>query len=137
MQVFEFIHFGCTSEDINNLAHALMLKTAVESVVLPAMDSVMEAIQFLAVEHAAVPMLSRTHGQVILILSFISPILSPSSCSIIQKLFDANYKFAKFLSRPHFEPLCSPESVKTLLAVHHFECHLKMGCAGRREPALY
>ncbi|CAM6094230.1 unnamed protein product [Calypogeia fissa] len=62
-KVLEFIHFGCTSEDINNLAHALMLRTAVESVVLPAMDSVIEAIQFLAVQHANLPMLSRTHGQ--------------------------------------------------------------------------
>ncbi|KAL2642600.1 hypothetical protein R1flu_010187 [Riccia fluitans] len=62
-QVVEFIHFACTSEDINNLAHGLMLKKAMESLVLPAMDSVIGAIHKLAVEYADVPMLSRTHGQ--------------------------------------------------------------------------
>ncbi|KAG6555114.1 hypothetical protein Mapa_003149 [Marchantia paleacea] len=62
-KVLEFIHFACTSEDINNLAHGLMLRKALEAVVLPAMDSLIDAIHKLAVEHAAVPMLSRTHGQ--------------------------------------------------------------------------
>jgi adenylosuccinate lyase len=61
--LLEFVHFACTSEDINNLSHALMLKNGVERVVLPAMVSVSEAIKAVALELADVPMLSRTHGQ--------------------------------------------------------------------------
>ncbi|MGB5834818.1 MAG: adenylosuccinate lyase, partial [Thiohalocapsa sp.] len=61
--VSEFIHFACTSEDINNLAHGLMLLAARESVLLPEMDALIESIRTLAHLHAAVPMLSRTHGQ--------------------------------------------------------------------------
>ena len=59
----EFIHFACTSEDINNLSHGLMLSNARESVILPHMDKVIDAIRALAYEHASQPMLSRTHGQ--------------------------------------------------------------------------
>jgi adenylosuccinate lyase len=59
----EFIHFACTSEDINNLAYALMLKEARATVLLPAMDKLIGAIGELAVRHAAQPMLARTHGQ--------------------------------------------------------------------------
>ncbi|MCI0508073.1 MAG: adenylosuccinate lyase [Gammaproteobacteria bacterium] len=59
----EFIHFACTSEDINNLAYALMLKEARGKVLLPYMDQVINAIRKLAHENAAQPMLSRTHGQ--------------------------------------------------------------------------
>lgn len=59
----EFIHFACTSEDINNLSYGLMLKEAREQVLLPESDKVIAAIKGLAKEHAAVPMLSRTHGQ--------------------------------------------------------------------------
>ncbi|MCP5179460.1 MAG: adenylosuccinate lyase [Pseudomonadales bacterium] len=59
----EFVHFACTSEDINNLAYGLMLAAAREAVLLPRMQSVIEAIEALAVDNAAVPMLSRTHGQ--------------------------------------------------------------------------
>jgi len=59
----EFIHFACTSEDINNLAYALMLKDARSNVLLPHMDQVISAIQKLAHDNAAQPMLSRTHGQ--------------------------------------------------------------------------
>ncbi len=61
--VSEFIHFACTSEDINNLSHALMLKEGRETQLLPQMDALIDAIQALAHEHAAAPMLSRTHGQ--------------------------------------------------------------------------
>lgn len=61
--VNEFIHFACTSEDINNLSHALMLKAGREEVMLPYMDKVIEAMRALAHEHAEKPMLSRTHGQ--------------------------------------------------------------------------
>jgi adenylosuccinate lyase len=59
----EFIHFACTSEDINNLSHGLMLKTAREQVLLPSIDALITRLVTLAHEHAAQPMLSRTHGQ--------------------------------------------------------------------------
>ena len=60
----EFVHFACTSEDINNLAHGLMLQDAMKSSVKPLMKDVVGAIASIAKEHAATPMLSRTHGQV-------------------------------------------------------------------------
>ena len=60
--VSEFVHFACTSEDINNLAHALMLREARE-LLLPVIDEVIQALWSLAEEHADQPMLSRTHGQ--------------------------------------------------------------------------
>ena len=63
MKVAEFIHFACTSEDINNLSHALMLKTARDEVLLPALDRVAARLRELAHAHAALPMMSRTHGQ--------------------------------------------------------------------------
>jgi adenylosuccinate lyase len=58
----EFIHFACTSEDINNLSHALML-SAGRGLLLEQMDETLTAIRQLAHDHAAIPMLSRTHGQ--------------------------------------------------------------------------
>ncbi len=61
--VSEFIHFACTSEDINNLAYALMLLEARNQSLLPLMDDVIRAIVDMAHRHADVPMLSRTHGQ--------------------------------------------------------------------------
>ena len=61
--VSEFIHFACTSEDINNLSHALMLKNGREKSVLPMMDEIITAITALAHEYAGQPILSRTHGQ--------------------------------------------------------------------------
>ena len=59
----EFFHFACTSEDINNLAYALMLRTARSQALLPAMDELIETVTGLAHRYAAQPMLSRTHGQ--------------------------------------------------------------------------
>ena len=59
----EFIHFACTSEDINNLAYALMLAQARDRVLLPRLDELIVALRALARRHAARPMLSRTHGQ--------------------------------------------------------------------------
>ncbi len=59
----EFIHFACTSEDINNLAHALMLSDARAQVLLPALDQVVDKLRILAHELADEPMLARTHGQ--------------------------------------------------------------------------
>jgi adenylosuccinate lyase len=61
--VAEFIHFACTSEDINNLAHALMLKTARDEVLLPRAGEILASIIALAHAEAATPMMSRTHGQ--------------------------------------------------------------------------
>jgi adenylosuccinate lyase len=61
--VSEFIHFACTSEDINNLSHALMLKGARDGVLLPALEKVIARLTDLAHELAELPMLSRTHGQ--------------------------------------------------------------------------
>jgi len=59
----EFVHFACTSEDINNLAYALMLAQARDRVLLPRLDQLIETLRALARRHAARPMLSRTHGQ--------------------------------------------------------------------------
>jgi adenylosuccinate lyase len=61
--VREWVHFGCTSEDINNLAHALMLKGGIAGVWLPLAEALVEGVAALAREHAAQPMLARTHGQ--------------------------------------------------------------------------
>ncbi len=61
--VSEFIHFACTSEDINNLAYALMLKTVREESVLPHIDAIITLLTDMAHRYAAQPMLSRTHGQ--------------------------------------------------------------------------
>ncbi len=59
----EFVHFACTSEDINNLSYALMLEAARATVLMPALDAIIESLRKLAHAHAAQPMLSRTHGQ--------------------------------------------------------------------------
>ena len=61
--VAELVHFACTSEDINNLSYALMVRGAVVQVWLPAATALVDQIADMAREHAAVPMLSRTHGQ--------------------------------------------------------------------------
>jgi len=59
----EFIHFGCTSEDINNTSHGMMLKAARDDVLIPALQAVIAKLTGLAHANAALPMLSRTHGQ--------------------------------------------------------------------------
>jgi adenylosuccinate lyase len=59
----EFVHFACTSEDINNTSHALQLKAARDAVVLPGLDAVIAQLRTMAHTHADEPMLSRTHGQ--------------------------------------------------------------------------
>lgn len=59
----EFVHFACTSEDINNLSHALMLKAGRDQVVLPALESICDILTKLAHDHAGQAMLARTHGQ--------------------------------------------------------------------------
>ena len=62
-RVAEFIHFACTSEDINNLCHALMLKAARDEVMLPALDAIIERLRTIAHEQAGAAMLAHTHGQ--------------------------------------------------------------------------
>jgi adenylosuccinate lyase len=62
-QASEFVHFACTSEDINNTSHALQLKGARHQVILPALEEIIAQLRSMAHAYAAVPMLSRTHGQ--------------------------------------------------------------------------
>jgi len=62
-RALEFIHFACTSEDINNLSYAMMLAESREQLMLPRLDALIEALVQLAHRHARLPMLSRTHGQ--------------------------------------------------------------------------
>jgi adenylosuccinate lyase len=59
----EFIHFACTSEDINNTSHGMMLKAARDTVLLPALQALIEKLTQIAHDNAALPMMSRTHGQ--------------------------------------------------------------------------
>ncbi|MGB7479174.1 MAG: adenylosuccinate lyase [Burkholderiaceae bacterium] len=63
LQASEFIHFACTSEDINNTSHGMMVKAARDDVLLPALGRIIDGLAALAHQHAAQPMLSRTHGQ--------------------------------------------------------------------------
>lgn len=61
--ISEFVHFACTSEDINNLAYALMLKDARSDVIIPAMDELIAKVTEMGAEMADIPMMARTHGQ--------------------------------------------------------------------------
>lgn len=61
LQVLEFTHFACTSEDINNISHALMLKNALEHSLLPAMDDVIKGLKAMAHEHAGMHTLLYMH----------------------------------------------------------------------------
>lgn len=63
LKASEFIHFACTSEDINNTSHGLMLRGARDHVLIPQLRLILKALNELAVRHATIPMLSRTHGQ--------------------------------------------------------------------------
>jgi len=63
LQASEFVHFACTSEDINNTSHALQLKAARETVILPAVDGIIGTLRTMAHKYADVALLSRTHGQ--------------------------------------------------------------------------
>ena len=62
-ECIEFVHFACTSEDVNNLAYGLLLSRSRQTCLLPAIEGVLQAIAILAREYAETPMLSRTHGQ--------------------------------------------------------------------------
>src|SRR5690606_34498579 len=59
----ELVHFGCTSEDINNISYARLLHQARAQVLLPAIDALCKVLAGMAAEHAELPMLARTHGQ--------------------------------------------------------------------------
>jgi len=61
--ISEFVHFACTSEDINNLAYALMLKDARADIIIPAMDELIAKVTEMGAEMADIPMMARTHGQ--------------------------------------------------------------------------
>ncbi len=61
--ISEFVHFACTSEDINNLAYGLMLKRGRDDVLSPAIEQLIAQLSQLAIDHASQPMLARTHGQ--------------------------------------------------------------------------
>jgi len=62
-QISEFFHFACTSEDINNLSHALMLKAGRDTILIPTLNTLSDSLSELARQNAAVSMMSRTHGQ--------------------------------------------------------------------------
>ncbi|MDO4904409.1 MAG: adenylosuccinate lyase [Lautropia sp.] len=85
----EFIHFACTSEDINNTSHGLMLKGSRDQVLLPAIDRIIDALRQMAHQHAALPMLSRTHGQPA------SPsTLGKEIANVVQRMWNARDRLA-------------------------------------------
>ena len=93
----DFLHFGCTSEDINNLSYALMLRTARKDVLLPQMRELRAKLRAMAKQYAAVPMLSRTHGQ----------IASPTTvgkelANVIDRLKCTQHQFAEVQIRGKF-----------------------------------
>lgn len=106
--ISEFIHFACTSEDINNLAYGLMLREARTQSVIPMMDDVINAVSGLAREYATVPMLSRTHGQ-------------PASPTTVGKEM-ANVAFR--LKRQREQALMVPMLGKINGAVGNYNAHL-------------
>lgn len=106
--VSEFIHFACTSEDINNLAYGLMLREARTQAILPLMDDVITSIGDLAHRYAEVPMLSRTHGQ-------------PASPTTVGKEM-ANLAFR--LKRQREQVIMVPLLGKINGAVGNFNAHL-------------
>ena len=61
--ISQFIHFACTSEDINNLSYALMLKDAGESILVPKLQQLVTILEKMSADYSSIPMLSRTHGQ--------------------------------------------------------------------------
>ncbi|NOY67375.1 MAG: adenylosuccinate lyase [Gammaproteobacteria bacterium] len=106
--ISEFIHFACTSEDINNLSHALMLRAARAQTILPLLDEVIDALTHHAHEFADKPMLSRTHGQ-------------PASPSTMGKEF-ANVVFR--LKRQRDQIIAVPLMGKINGAVGNYNAHL-------------
>ena len=92
-----FLHFACTSEDINNLSYALMLRVARKDVLIPKMRKLRNQLQAMAKSHAAVPMLSRTHGQTA------SPTtVGKEFANVVKRLETADRKFADVVIRGKF-----------------------------------
>ena len=93
----DFIHFGCTSEDINNLAYGLMLHSARNEILSPQMEKVLAKLRTIANKYADLPMLSRTHGQIA------SPTtLGKEIKNFIARLARANNQFANVVVRGKF-----------------------------------
>ena len=93
----DFLHFGCTSEDINNLAYALMLRSARKEVVTPKMRELRNKLRKMAHDYAAIPMLSRTHGQTA------SPTtVGKEFANFVQRLDDAERQFSTVMIRGKF-----------------------------------
>jgi len=90
--VLEWVHFGLTSEDVNNIAHSLALADALEKVIVPALVDIGKKLTELAAAHAALPMLARTHGQP----------ASPTTCGKEFKVFEARLErqVQQIASRP-------------------------------------
>jgi adenylosuccinate lyase len=86
----EFIHFACTSEDINNLSHALMLQHARANVMLPALDALIAKLRDIAQQQAALPMLCRTHGQ-----TATPSTLGKEMANVVHRLQGAQARLAK------------------------------------------
>ena len=104
----EFIHFGCTSEDINNLSYALMLRAARDDVLQPQMRELAAKLQSMAADYASLPMLSRTHGQTA------SPTtVGKEIANVIERLSRARRQLAKVEIRGKFNG-----------AVGNFNAHL-------------
>ncbi len=108
LPLLEFLHFACTSEDINNLAYALLLREARDTVLLPQFDILLNRLRALALAHAETPMLARTHGQ-------------PASPTTVGKEF-AN--FAYRLQRQRANLLQVPLLGKFNGAVGNYNAHL-------------
>ncbi|MCX7897998.1 MAG: adenylosuccinate lyase [Rhodocyclaceae bacterium] len=96
-RVAEFIHFGCTSEDINNVAHALMLEAARGQVLLPLIERLIERFRALAHDYAELPMLARTHGQ-----PATPTTLGKEMANIAARLIEAQKSFARVRLRAKF-----------------------------------
>jgi adenylosuccinate lyase len=93
----EFIHFACTSEDINNLAYALMLRSARDDVLQPGMRELGAKLRAMSTEYADTPMLSRTHGQTA------SPTtVGKELANVVQRLSRARRQFADVVVRGKF-----------------------------------
>lgn len=103
-----FIHFACTSEDINNVAYSLILKQTRHEVILPALNNIVEQLQTMVQDYADVPMLSRTHGQVA------SPTtVGKELANVMARLITNIYSFTQ-----------QPLSAKINGAVGNFNAHL-------------
>lgn len=106
--VSEFVHFACTSEDINNLSHALMLKEGRDQVMLPALQAISDQLSAMAKEFAAVPMLSRTHGQ------------TASPTTVGKEFANVAYRLQRQIAQIHQVPLLG----KINGAVGNYNAHI-------------